>query len=122
MEKIWIFQIEKMDEANIRKIAQNIGILVHKIEPIQCFQTVENIIAKTQENLELPLGKKIPENSMILFENITDKHLEHVLGKLRLANVGADFKAIITETNRKWTLVRLCAEMEREKNEMMKMQ
>ncbi len=60
------------------------------------------------------------DRSLILICGLSEKRLDKVLFELRRAEVSADFKAVLTPTNKNWTLRRLFAELSRERAVMEK--
>lgn len=56
--------------------------------------------------------------SLILICGLSEKRLDKVLFELRRAEVSTDFKAILTQTNKNWTLSRLFSELSRERAAM----
>ncbi len=60
------------------------------------------------------------DRSLILICGLSEKRLDKVLFELRRAEVAADFKAVLTPTNKNWTLRRLFAELSRERAVMEK--
>ena len=63
----------------------------------------------------LVAADKLPSDSILIFCDLSEKHLNRMLFELKSRKVQIDFKAILTPTNRKWTLRQLHAELEREK-------
>lgn len=58
--------------------------------------------------------------SLILFCDVTDKHFDKILSKLREKNVTTDYKAVLTKTNEKWTLKKLLLHLKFEKMQSLK--
>ena len=56
--------------------------------------------------------------SLVIFCDLTDKHLDHVLARLKDNRAGIDYKAVLTPTNRKWTLKHMYINMEMEKRQL----
>lgn len=73
-------------------------------------QVNEDENAENIENTESALRNK----SLILICGLSEKRLDKVLFELRRAEVLTDFKAILTQTNKSWTLNRLISELSRE--------
>ena len=61
------------------------------------------------------------ENSLVIFCDLTEKHLDHVLARLREKKAGLCYKAVLTPTNRKWNLQKLYINMEMEKKQFEQM-
>ncbi len=58
-----------------------------------------------------------PEESLMIFCDVTEKHFGRALGLFREKGIRIDYKAVLTPTNAKWNVLRFYAEMAREKAE-----
>ncbi len=52
---------------------------------------------------------------ILIFCDLSEKHLNRMLFELKSRKVPSDLKAILTPTNRRWTLRQLRSELERER-------
>lgn len=55
------------------------------------------------------------ERSLVIFCDVTDKHMDKLLFELRNSDSNVDYKASLTPVNRKWKLSVMLNQMEREK-------
>ena len=55
-----------------------------------------------------------PDAPFLLLSGLGDRQLDRLLAALRRAGISIPNKAVLTETNREWTLGRLIAEVSRE--------
>lgn len=67
-------------------------------------------------------GDGLPEKSeakpgIVIFCDVTDKHMDKLLFEMRTGNSEVDYKAVKTKTNSKWTITRILAQMEKESME-----
>lgn len=61
------------------------------------------------------------EKEMMVFAGLTEAHLDQMLYLMKKSGiVPVDYKAVLTETNKSWTVPELYEELEREHLEMMK--
>ena len=126
MEKLICYQIENTRE--IERLASNMKLRIvyadaslydetldaiasGKVQSTATVATGANEIART-DNLNLSPDSG---DSILIFCDLSEKHLNRMLFELKSRKVQIDFKAILTPTNRKWTLRQLHAELEREK-------
>lgn len=126
MEKLICYQIENTRE--IERLASNMKLRIvyadaslydetldaiasAKVRSTVTVATGANEIART-DNLNLNPDSG---DSILIFCDLSEKHLNRMLFELKSRKVQIDFKAILTPTNRKWTLRQLHAELEREK-------
>ena len=58
---------------------------------------------------------KLPSDSILIFCDLSEKHLNRMLFELKSRKVQIDLKAILTPTNRRWTLRQLHDELKRER-------
>lgn len=126
MEKIICYQIENTRE--IERLASNMKLRIvyadaslydetldaiasGKVQSTATVATGANEIART-DNLNLSPDSG---DSILIFCDLSEKHLNRMLFELKSRKVQIDLKAVLTPTNQKWTLRQLHAELEREK-------
>ena len=126
MEKLICYQIENTRE--IERLASNMKLRIvyadaslydetldaiasGKVQSTATVATGANEIART-DNLNLSPDSG---DSILIFCDLSEKHLNRMLFELKSRKVQIDLKAVITPTNQKWTLRQLHAELEREK-------
>lgn len=125
-----------LDDIEYRKVQNIAGRMKLTIEQIKCTvkedfdftlediyrgkykehkkQVHEDESAESIESTESGLRNK----SLILICGLSEKRLDKVLFELRRNEVLTDFKAILTQTNKNWTLSRLFSELSRERAAM----
>lgn len=126
MEKLICYQIENTRE--IERLASNMKLRIvyadaslydetldaiasGKVQSTATVATGANEIARTGNlNLSPDSG-----DSILIFCDLSEKHLNRMLFELKSRKVQIDLKAVLTPTNQKWTLRQLHAELEREK-------
>ena len=126
MEKLIFYQIENTRE--IERLASNMKLRIvyadaslydetldaiasGKVQSTATVATGANEIART-DNLNLSPDSG---DSILIFCDLSEKHLNRMLFELKSRKVQIDLKAVLTPTNQKWTLRQLHAELEREK-------
>ena len=87
------------------------AIAYGKVQSTATVATGANEIART-DNLNLSPDSG---DSILIFCDLSEKHLNRMLFELKSRKVQIDLKAVLTPTNQKWTLRQLHAELEREK-------
>ena len=116
IEKILLFQIESSQEAQIRRLATNKKIRVISVEVSSLGSTLGELTDGVMK--PAPAFVAVPKESLIVFCNVSEKHFDKMLFEMRSKKIAVDFKAILTETNRHWTLPQLYRELERERKRM----
>ena len=122
MEKLICFQITNTRE--IERLASNMKIRVIKADASIYNETLDNIVNVKISSVNstfsasispLVTENKLPADSILIFCDLSEKHLNRMLFELKSRKVQIDLKAILTPTNRKWTLRQLHDELERER-------
>ena len=115
MEKLICFQIENTRE--IERLASNMKIRVIKADASMYNEMLDSIVNSNGANSSsIPTAdNKLPSDSILIFCDLSEKHLNRMLFELKSRKVQIDLKAILTPTNRKWTLRQLHDELERER-------
>ena len=123
MEKLICFQIENTRE--IERLASNMKIRVIKADASMYNEMLDNIvngkISSVNGSFSTSISpavtdNKLPSDSILIFCDLSEKHLNRMLFELKSRKVQIDLKAILTPTNRRWTLRHLHDELERERS------
>lgn len=121
MEKLLIFHLEHSELTKLKKIAGAMKIRLEIIDPANYLQPLENLANGRPSPLVAPFTGELPEESLILFCDFTEKRMDKLLAALRQNNVSISLKAVLTPTNRKWNFMRLLLEMYKEQQSFSKM-
>ena len=122
MEKLICFQIKNTRE--IERLASNMKIRVIKADAAMYNEMLDTIVngkispvngSFSASISTLVTENKLPSDSILIFCDLSEKHLNRMLFELKSRKVQIDLKAILTPTNRKWTLRQLHDELERER-------
>lgn len=112
MEKILAVKCSAEQISIIKSAASALRIQLQIISSEQSDERIEDIM-KTgvcHEN-----EKYDGLESLLIFCSLTEKHLDHMLAKLREKQAGIYYKAILTSVNRSWSIKKLYVHMEMEK-------
>lgn len=112
MEKILLFQVE--DIAAIRAIAAPLHI---KVEPVGVSYYKESL-GSLYRGVETPVeiyDGEVPAGSLMVFCGVRDKALDKVLAAMKKKQISVTYKAVMTQTNARWNILRIYFEMERER-------
>lgn len=118
MEQIILFQVPKREEEQIRRLASVKKISVIVADSSHAAGTLAELCAG-RDNGPLPALEKIPDNSLMVFCDVTEKHFDKLLFEMRAKNISMDYKAVLTAANRQWTIPQLMRELERERSQIM---
>lgn len=122
MEKLICFQIENTRE--IERLASNMKIRVVHATADMYNEMLDNIvngkISSVNGSFSASISpavtdNKLPSDSILIFCDLSEKHLNRMLFELKSRKVQIDLKAILTPTNRRWTLRQLHDELKRER-------
>ena len=122
MEKLICFQIENTRE--IERLASNMKIRVVHATADMYNEMLDNIVNGKISSVNSTsyasiypavTDNELPADSILIFCDLSEKHLNRMLFELKSRKVQIDLKAILTPTNRKWTLRQLHDELKRER-------
>ena len=113
MEKILFFHIEDMEA--VRKIAGPLRIRVKEIRTEELSQPLGKLAGAYTGESAAPFTGTAPKESLFVFCGLSEKHLDRVLSALEQKELKIDYKAVLTETNRQWSVLRLFMELAKEK-------
>ena len=120
MEKILAIACSQAQLEILKKITGDMKIRLQEVSEKNTDHMLEEILQgnSTEENAGEEADGK---NSLVIFCDLTEKHLDHVLARLREKKAGLCYKAVLTPTNRKWNLQKLYINMEMEKKQFEQM-
>ena len=95
MEKLLLYKVRQ--NAEITKIASQMRIKTMEIEPSQLNQTIQSLAEGRPSLLAAPIAGNAPQESV------------------RQRQITTDYKAVLTPTNKDWTVMRLLLELGHEK-------
>ena len=99
-----------VNEEKLREIFAAMGVQVRVLQPEDC-GTRLGVLAG-EAGPAGGAGAPAPQHSVLVF---ADALLDKALAALRTAQLGFDYKATLTPTNRMWTLPTLLEELQRER-------
>ncbi len=114
MEKAVLFNTSCTEE--IKKLLVPMHLQVVEADAIQYNDSLQNIVnGKTDIIKSNPFTGKVPDESLILFCGINGKKLDKILFKLRNnKNINVTYKAVLTPSNSRWTVLHILLELARE--------
>ncbi len=115
MEQILAFQIEEGEVKKIKEIANRMKAAFRVVEQRAYRQTIGDLLEQRQNFLVQDYTENQIKGSMIVMEGFREKRLDMLLKLLRDKGVRVDYKAVVTPFNRKWNVLQLYLEMERER-------
>lgn len=116
MEKILIYNVK--DIAKVKRAADAMRIRVEEIAPCDLRQSVGSLAEGKKAALVAPFEGSAPAESLLVFCNVSEKHMDKLLFTLRQMQLAVDYKAVLTPTNQKWTVLMLLVGLGREKRGM----
>lgn len=117
MEKIVIYNVKHVKD--IIKCAANMRIKSIVLSDDMLSDTLGDILVSASD---YKAGDELPEKSeakpgIVIFCDVTDKHMDKLLFEMRTGNSEVDYKAVKTKINSQWTITRILAQMEKESME-----
>lgn len=118
MEKILLINTENKD---LIRAASNMRIKNAVVMPSAYNKTLQELYEDSSKLVgeKLALAKS-ETDSMVVFCEVTEKHMDKLLFEMRRMNMGATFKVALTATNKQWTVKETFLQMQRERLEYMK--
>lgn len=116
-ETILLFNIQDKKRArDLQMIGMSLRIRVRMIKKEEYLQPI-GVLAGMQEPGKVDAvyeGEELADEMMV-FAGITGSHLDQILFMMRKKGMKRiDYKAVLTETNRQWTVPELFTELEKE--------
>lgn len=119
-EKILLYNVKEPQD--IIKAASNMRIASGFISESDSDKTLAELAAEVKGMPSDVAEYHSQENkeSLVIFCNVTDRHMDRLLFEMRQKNTGVTFKAVLTDSNRKWNISQMLVEMRRERFEYMR--
>lgn len=115
MEKMLIFQLTETDKNTVKILSSNMKIKVLEIQSSDYRQALGDLAENKKSSLVSAYEGTAPEGSLMVFCNVTEKHMDKILFELRRKQSSITYKASLTPTNAKWNVLRMYMEMEKER-------
>lgn len=119
-EKILLYNVKEPQD--IIKAASNMRIASGFINESDSYKTLAELAAEVKGIPSDVAGYHSQEDkeSLVIFCDVTDKHMDRLLFEMRQKNTGVTFKAVLTDANKKWNISQMLVEMGRERFEYMR--
>lgn len=119
-EKILLYNVKEPQD--IIKAASNMRIASGFINESDSYKTLAELAAEVKGIPSDVAGYHSQEDkeSLVIFCDVTDKHMDRLLFEMRQKNTGVTFKAVLTDDNKKWNISQMLVEMRRERFEYMR--
>ena len=119
-EKILLYNVKEPQD--IIKAASNMRIASGFISESDSDKTLAELAAEAKGMPSDVAEYHSQENkeSLVIFCDVTDKHMDRLLFEMRQKNTGVTYKAVLTDSNRKWNISQMLVEMRRERFEYMR--
>lgn len=114
MEKLLAFHFSDTEFKTLRRAARSLQIPCEAVDPADYTQTLEALAAGRKNPAVRPHTGGVPEKRLILICDLSDKRLDALLAALKKAGVQTDYKAVLTASNRRWTVLRLLLALDAE--------
>lgn len=120
LEKILLYNVKEPQD--IIKVASNMRIASGFINESDSYKTLAELAAEVKGIPSDVAGYHSQEDkeSLVIFCDVTDKHMDRLLFEMRQKNTGVTFKAVLTDANKKWNISQMLVEMRRERFEYMR--
>ena len=116
MEKILGYHIREKEK--LERILAPMKIRFEEIQEADLRQRVGDLAEGKKAPLVVPFTGMAPEESLLIFCGVSEKHLDKILFTLRSMQMKIDLKSVLTPTNAGWTVLMLFLELSKEKKQM----
>lgn len=121
MEKILAFQVSGQDLQRLKQTAAGMKVKLYPVDRKDFYQLLGDLLDGKKNPLYGSYEGAAALESMIVLEGFSDKRLDVLLKALKRDGVSIDFKAVATSANRRWTVLQMYLEMEKERNAYLQM-
>ena len=119
-EKILLYNVKEPQD--IIKAASNMRIASGFINESDSYKTLAELAAEVKGIPSDVAGYHSQEDkeSLVIFCDVIDKHMDRLIFEMRQKNTGVTFKAVLKDANKKWNISQMLVEMRRERFEYMR--
>ena len=110
MEKILIYQVKEKEA--VKQLLAPMKIRLEEIEATDLRQSIGDLAEEKKNVLKAPFTG----SALMVFCGVNEKHFDKILFELRRKQIPVDYKAVLTPSNRKWSVLMLMLELTKEKN------
>lgn len=114
MEKILIYQVKEKEA--VKQLLAPMKIRLEEIKTTDLRQSIGDLAEGKKNMLTAPFTGSAPRESLMVFCGVNEKHFDKILFELRRKQIPVDYKAVLTPSNRKWSVLMLMLELTKEKN------
>ena len=114
MEKILIYQVKEKEA--VKQLLAPMKIRLEEIKAADLRQSIGDLAEGKKNVLTAPFTGSVPQESLMVFCGVNEKHFDKILFELRRKQIPVDYKAVLTPSNRKWSVLMLMLELTKEKN------
>lgn len=127
MAKILAFQLAEPELNKVKRAAGSLKIRVETVPVVLYRQSIKTLCQKQMASLTEAVQMEAeterftgqaPKGSLLVFCELEEKQFDKILAALKKNAVQIDYKAVLTQTNGKWNVLRMYAEMERERSQI----
>lgn len=112
---ILAYGFDARDAKALRSVCDRLGLRLRKVLPEEYDRSVGSFVGRGRSQSTDASGDPLPEPMLVLC-HVTERQLEAFLSGLRTARVGQTaLKAVLTDTNARWSGRQLCGELQAER-------
>ena len=105
MEKILIYQVKEKEA--VKQLLAPMKIRLEEIKTTDLRQSIGDLAEEKKNVLTAPFTGSAPQESLMVFCGVNEKHFDKILFELRRKQIPVDYKAVLTPSNRKWSVLML---------------
>ena len=114
MEKILIYQVKEKEA--VKQLLAPMKIRLEEIKTTDLRQSIGDLAEGKKNVLTTPIRNRHRNGCFFVLYGVNEKHFDKILFELRRKQIPVDYKAVLTPSNRKWSVLMLMLELTKEKN------
>ena len=114
MEKILIYQVKETEA--VKQLLASMKIRLEEIKTTDLRKSIGDLAEGKKNVLTAPYTVRAPQESHMEFCGVFFLFFNKILFELRRKQIPVDYKAVLTPSNRKWSVLKLMLELTKEKN------
>lgn len=118
MEKLLLIHSTKEIQLQVKNVASRLKLALDIIPEEYCGCRLQELAAGKYAQADASVSVAQTPPSLLILCGLRDKRLDKVLFELRRADILVDYKAILTPSNKEWTVPELMKELQRERQAM----
>ena len=116
MEKILIYQVKETEA--VKQLLAPMKIRLEEIKTTDLRQSIGDLAEGKKNVLTAPFTGSAPQESLMVFCGVNEKHFDKILFELRRKQIPVDYKAVLTHRTGNGVCLCLCWKLTKEEKQL----